>query len=230
MTGGREVTNVAGRMAISPHGRPASVVAVVDACAYGRLGIQGALLQPAMTPVPAGVDAFGSVTSALCAVAPTGRCLVVRLSRWPSLAVTQLLHLEGARLTQAGIQRVVILSPFAVNTVVREALVCGAVHVPIRIVDARCPVVVLRRVVLAQGTLLQEGRDELLPHMPAMVLSVPERRVLLTTLQEIPIHRQALRQYRNHKTLYAQRKNALKKMRVPSLAALLHRFAVASGR
>ncbi|MGQ5837802.1 hypothetical protein ACUNIZ_25845 [Serratia sp. IR-2025] len=207
----------------------------MDACAYGRLGMQRGLLQPAMTPCPAAVDTFASVRGALHAAMPVsgppggggvGRCLVVRLSPWPAQAMTQLLQLEEGRLVQAGIQRLVILSPFAVSNAVRQVLVCGAVRMPIRIVDARCPMMWLRRVVLAQGTLLQEGRDERLPHMPAMVLSTPERRVLLTTLQEIPIHRQALRQHRNHKTLYAQRKNALKKLRATGLAGLLRRFAV----
>lgn len=147
------------------------------------------------------------------------RCLVVRLAPTPAQAVVQLLQLEGALLTLAGFQRLVILSPFAVNNAVRQVLVCCAVRVPIRIVNARCPAMLLRHAVLSQGALLRDGRDGGLPQIPAMTLSVRERQVLLTTLQGIPIHQQAQRQNRHHKTLYAQRKNALKKMRVGGAAA-----------
>ncbi|TPW51366.1 hypothetical protein FKD06_11400 [Serratia sp. SRS-8-S-2018] len=215
-----------------------SSIVVVDACPYGRLGLQRVLMQPALTPHPMMVETFGCVSPALSPERRAGgspgkgdaaRCLVVRLSPAPALAVMQLLQLAGASLTLAGFQRLVILSPFVVNNAVRQILVCCAVRVPIRIVNARCPAMLLRHAVLSQGALLQgallhAGRDEELPQIPAMTLSAREREVLLTTLQEISIHQQARRQNRNHKTLYAQRKNALKKMRVAGVVQLLRRF------
>lgn len=234
MTDGMGRTDFTGTRVCAVYRTPPPPITVVDMCQYGRLGIRGGLLQPAMTPRPAVIDTFGTVDEALRAglqaialsgTAQVGRCLVVRLSSWPAQAMAQLLQLEGALLVQAGIQRVVILSPFAFNNAVRQILICGAVRVPIRIVNARGPVMLLRRVVLGQGTLLQEGCDERLPHMPAMVLSAPERRVLRTTLLEVPIRQQALRRHRNHKTLYAQRNNALKKLRATGLAGLLRRFS-----
>ncbi|AXX20537.1 hypothetical protein D9B58_00535 [Serratia marcescens] len=152
------------------------------------------------------------------------RCLVLRLSAHPAQALQQLLYLEHELMVRAGFRRLVVLSPFGVNNAVRQVLVCGGVRLPVRIVDARSPVMWLRRVVLSQGSLSQAGEDELLPQMPALILSDPERRVLVRTLMEISIHQQARLQHRNNKTLYAQRHNALRKLRASGVADLLRRF------
>jgi hypothetical protein len=152
------------------------------------------------------------------------RCLVVRLSMYPSRALQQLLQLDDDRMRLAGIERLIVLSPFEVNNVVRQTLVCCGVQLPVRIINARSPLQVLQRVVLSEGTLLQLGRDERLPQMPALSLSPRERRVMSDTLLEVPIPQQAWRQRREPKTLYAQRHNALLKLRASGLSALLRRF------
>ncbi|MGN2498408.1 hypothetical protein [Serratia nevei] len=209
------------------------MVTIVDPCPYGRLGLQ-CLLAPKATAVGAiSVGAYERVERALAAMPKNGgahgastsrRCLVVRLSMYPSRALQQLLQLDDQRMRQAGIERLIVLSPFEVNNVVRQTLMCCGVRLPVRIVNARSPLQVLQRVVLSEGTLLQLGRDERLPQMPALLLSPCERRVISNTLLEVSIPQQAWRQRRQPKTLYAQRHNALLKLRALGLAALLRRF------
>ncbi|MBH2627291.1 hypothetical protein I5Q26_19390 [Serratia marcescens] len=224
-----------GRIANTAYGRVAAPlsIAVVDACQFGLIGLRSLLTPPAFSPIEISVSAHEQVESALVAAlhgqvcmgnGGGGRCLVLRLSTHPAQALQQLLCLEQGGMERAGFRRLIVLSPFWGNNVVRQVLVCGGVRLPVRIVDARSPVMWLRRVVLSQGSLLQAGEDELLPHMPALALSDPERRVLVRTLMEIPIHQQARLQYRNNKTLYAQRHNALRKLRASGVVDLLRRF------
>ncbi|RTF01801.1 hypothetical protein [Serratia marcescens] len=224
-----------GQIATASHGRVSAPlsIAVVDACQFGLIGLHGLLTLPALSPTAIAVSAHEQVESALVAVHPGQacmgygggeRCLVLRLSAHPAQALQQLLYLEHELMVRAGFRRLVVLSPFGVNNAVRQVLVCGGVRLPVRIVDARSPVMWLRRVVLSQGSLSQAGEDELLPQMPALILSDPERRVLVRTLMEISIHQQARLQHRNNKTLYAQRHNALRKLRASGVADLLRRF------
>ncbi|HFT7668209.1 TPA: hypothetical protein ACGR4L_004309 [Serratia marcescens] len=221
----------------SPSGNSVPVplpVTLVDACQYGQLGLRHLLADPAGRVGEADILLHTRVESALSDAQKTravrgplcpGRCLVLRLPTHPGQALQQLLCLDGALLAQAGFRRLVVLSAYEVNNVIRQALVCCDVRVPVRIINARAPVAWLRRVVLSQGTLLQAGEDEHLPWKPALVLSVPERRVLSETLLEISIHRQARMHHRNNKTLYAQRHNALRKFCATGLSGLLRRFA-----
>lgn len=211
------------------------IITVIDACQYGRLGLQSILTSPSLSSFNAVVDTHEDIDTALMIVqknivvagtATVGGCLVLRLLSFPALALWQLLSLDSALMTQLGYQRLILLSPFAMNNVIRQVLISGDMRVPVRIINSRCSAALLHRIVLSQGTLLQEGYDELLPHMPALVLSVSERRVLSGTLQEIPIHLQARRQQRNHKTLYAQRQSALQKLRAANLPDLLRRFTI----
>lgn len=223
-----------GKVATAPRGRVSAPlsIAVVDACQFGLIGLHSLLTLPALSPTAIAVSAHEQVESALAAadhgqVMGHGggeRRLVLRLSANPAQALQQLLSLEHGVMVRAGFRRLVVLSPFGVNNAVRQVLVCGGVRLPVRIVDARSPVMWLRRVVLSQGSLLQAGGDELLPQMPALILSDPERRVLARTLMEISIHQQARLQHRNNKTLYAQRHNALRKLRASGVADLLRRF------
>lgn len=206
------------------------IITVIDACQYGRLGLQSILTSPTLSSFNTAVDIYEGVDTALTAVqnniAMVRGCLILRLLSFPALALGQLLSLDSALMTQLGYQRLILLSPFAMNNVIRQVLISGDMHLPVRIINSRCSAALLHRIVLSQGTLLQEGLDELLPHMPALVLSVSERRVLSGTLQEIPIHLQARRQQRNHKTLYAQRQSALQKLRAANIPDLLRRFTV----
>ncbi|CAI1080347.1 hypothetical protein [Serratia marcescens] len=219
-----------GQIATASRGRVSAPlsIAVVDACQFGLIGLHGLLTLPALSPTAIAVSAHEQVESALVAVhlgqAGMGygggeRCLVLRLSAHPAQALQQLLYLEHELMVRAGFRRLVVLSPFGVNNAVRQVLVCGGVRLPVRIVDARSPVMWLRRVVLSQA-----GEDELLPQMPALILSAPERWVLVRTLMEISIHQQARLQHRNNKTLYAQRHNALRKLHASGVADLLRRF------
>lgn len=206
------------------------IITVIDACQYGRLGLQSILTSPTLSSFNTAVDIYEGVDTALTAVqkniAMVRGCLILRLLSFPALALGQLLSLDSALMTQLGYQRLILLSPFAMNNVIRQVLISGDMRLPVRIINSRCSAALLHRIVLSQGTLLQEGLDELLPHMPALVLSVSERRVLSGTLQEIPIHLQARRQQRNHKTLYAQRQSALQKLRAANIPDLLRRFTV----
>lgn len=206
------------------------IITVIDACQYGRLGLQSILTSPTLSSFNTAVDIYEGVDTALTAVqkniAMVRGCLILRLLSFPALALGQLLSLDSALMTQLGYQRLILLSPFAMNNVIRQVLISGDMRLPVRIINSRCSAALLHRIVLSQGTLLQEGLDELLPHMPALVLSVSERRVLSGTLQEIPIHLQARRQQRNHKTLYAQRQSALQKLRAANIPDLLRRFTI----
>ncbi len=213
---------------------PNGPVTVVDPCPYGRLGLQSLLAPPTTAWGAVPVGAYERVERALVAMKKNGanprgapgpkRCLIVRLSMYPARALQQLLQLDDDALALAGVERLIVLSPFEVNNIVRHALVCCGVHVPLRIISARSPLALLQRVVLSEGTLLQAGPDERLPQMPALLLSPCERRVISSTLLEIPIPQQAWRQRRKSKTLYAQRHNALLKLRASGVAALLRRF------
>ncbi|CAI1191744.1 hypothetical protein [Serratia marcescens] len=215
------------------HVAPPLSIVVVDGCRFGQLGLAGLLTVPALSTQAVSVSTHARVEEALAGAyrdragvegACAGRCLVLRLPGPPLPALQQLLCLENESLVRAGFGRLVILSPFEGNNVIRQVLVCGGIRMPVRIVDARSPVTWLRRVVLSQGSLQQAGDDELLPQMPALILSPPERRVLAGTLSEISIPQQARRLHRNNKTLYAQRHSALHKLRSPGVAALLRRF------
>lgn len=215
---------------LSPNG----LITVVDPCPYGRLGLQSLLTPPTTARGAAPVDAYERVERALAAMKenrgnPRGapgpkRCLIVRLPRYPAQALQQLLQLDDEALVLAGVERLIVLSPFEVNNVVRHALVCCGIHLPLRIISVRSPLALLQRIVWSEGTLLQAGKDEGLPQMPALLLSPCERRVMSNTLLEIPIPQQAWQQRRKSKTLYAQRHNALLKFRASGLAALLRRF------
>ncbi|MGQ5837779.1 hypothetical protein ACUNIZ_25710 [Serratia sp. IR-2025] len=207
-------------------------ITIIDACPYGRLGLQSILTSPSLSSFNAIVDIHEEIDTALMAMqkniaagmAKVGGYLILRLLSLPAVALWQLLSLDSALMTQLGYQRLILLSPYKMNNVIRQVLISGDIRLPVRIINSRCSAALLHRIVLSQGTLLQEGHDELLPHMPALVLSMPERRVLSGTLQETPIHLLARRQQRNHKTLYAQRQSALQKLRAANLPALLRRF------
>lgn len=215
---------------VSPNG----LITVVDPCPYGRLGLQSLLAPPTTAWGAVPVGAYERVERALAAMKKNGgnprgapgpkRCLIVRLSRYPARALQQLLQLNDEALVLAGVERLIVLSPFEVNNVVRHALVCSGIHLPLRIISVRSPLALLQRIVWSEGTLLQAGKDEWLPQMPALLLSPCERRVISNTLLEISIPQQAWRQRRKSKTLYAQRHNALLKFQASGLAALLRRF------
>ncbi|PIJ83694.1 hypothetical protein BLD49_12885 [Erwinia sp. OLMDSP33] len=214
------------------HSTFSHAITIVDACHFGRLGLYSLLTHPQSSTEVVSVSVHEQVESALIDAHSrqadrkedgAERCLVLRLPPCPVPALQQLLYLDNEEITQAGIQRLIVLSPFSVNNVIRQVLVCGGVRVPVRFVNARSAVTLLRQRVLSQGSLLRE-EDELLPRIPTLILSLCERQVLIKTLLEIPIDQQARQQQRNNKTLYAQRYNALRKLRASGLNDLLRRF------
>lgn len=209
----------------------ASPVVIVDACQYGRLGLQcllTAVPDNAVAPTYARVEEALAETQKRRTVreaAPADeRSLVLRLSVWPAQALQQLLQLEGAAMAQAGFHRLIVLSPFGVNNVIRHVLICCDTRLPVRMVNARSPVAGWEPGGGSAAWWQEEGGGVLLPRMPALVLSAPERRTLSGTLQEIPIHRQARQWGVNAKTLYTQRHNALMKLRASGISSLLRRF------
>lgn len=204
------------------HVNRTSAITVVDSCQYGRQGLQHMLMLD--TSQNRDIRGYARVEEAFSDGAPVERCLILRLPSKPTLALQQLLYLENRRMTAAGFLRLIVLSPFEVNVIVRRVLVCCGVRHPVRIVCAQSPVTWLRRVVLSQGTLSQEGEDEVLPCMPALRLSSAEREVLSNSLKEIPISLQSQRRGCSNKTLYALQQKALRKLNSSGLQGLMQRF------
>ncbi|HEJ6984597.1 TPA: hypothetical protein SMF26_004706 [Serratia marcescens] len=197
-------------------------VTVVDPCQYGRQGLLHMLMLDPSCKVD--VRDYERVEEVFSGSFPVERCLILRLPFKPAQALQQLLYFDDNRLTATGFSRLIVLSPFEVNVVVRRALVCCGIRLPVRIVCAHSPVAWLRRVVLSQGLLTQEGDDEVLPRMPALRLSSAEREVLSNSLKEIPIHLQSQRRGCSNKTLYALQRKALRKLNASSLQELMQRF------
>ncbi|HGM5308657.1 TPA: helix-turn-helix transcriptional regulator [Serratia marcescens] len=201
-------------------------ITVVDSCQYGRQGLRHMLMLDTSHDVV--VRDYARVEEVFSGGSFAEQCLILRLSPKPALALQQLLYLEDKRMTAAGVLRLIVLSPFEVNVIVRRVLVCCGVRHPVRIVCAQSPVTWLRRVVLSQGTLSQEGEDEMLPCMPALRLSSAEREVLSNSLKEIPIHLQSQRRGCSNKTLYALQQKALKKLNASGVQGLMQRFVSTS--
>lgn len=231
MTASERSVSVGGRAGAGVPGSvpPCWPVTVVDACAYGRWGLQWMLTHPEPGQPGGEVETHDGVEAALTAArkrrvrlepaVQDAGCMVLRLSSCPALALQQLLVLDGTVLAQVGYRRLIVLSPFAKIEGIRQVLVSGDLCLPVRIVSARRPVAWLRRVVLSQV-----GHDERLPRVPIRVLTPPERRALSGTLQEMPVYQQARRQGLSTKTVYAHRRHALQKLHSPGLTALLLRL------
>lgn len=233
--GGRAVTNdmyhsehfVGTKATLSyRHVNRASGITVVDSCQYGRQGLRQMLMLGASYDV--GIRDHVRVEDAFSDGVPVERCLILRLPPKPALALQQLLYLEGKRMAAAGFLRLIVLSPFEANVMIRRVLVCCGMRNPVRIVCAQSPVTWLRRVVLSQGTLSQEGDDEVLPYMPALRLSSAEREVLSNSLKEIPIYLQSQRRGCSSKTLYTLQQKALKKLNASGLQGLMQHFVSTS--
>ncbi|BEN47842.1 hypothetical protein ACJ8QF_19150 [Serratia sp. CY81684] len=209
---------------------------VVAPCTYSRLGVLELVMRHAslFSLVPGAVEVFEEVALALKAMrkarvlvgggVTAAPCLVLCLPREPLWGVAQLLQLDSALLAQTGCHRLVVISPFEVNNGIRRVLVSCGLTLPVRLIRASSTTEHLCRVLLGQGTLLQEGRDELLPIMPARTLSRPEREALCRTLQGASIYQQSRQRFRSPKTLYAQRSRALQKLRISGVSGLLRWF------
>lgn len=224
-----------------PPGRARQLM-VVDPCAFGRAGLVAAL----SADLPAGaptVIAGGTLTavsqawrgerqaSGWLSGAESG-CLVVRLPADPKAALALLLAL-GAPAGRAAFARcvTVLLTPHPPARV-RWMLAATGGDLATRVVADGKPVAVLRRAVLtACGIGVRgdagRGRNERTPRaVSAPTLSGRECRVLLLTLQEMPVAEMARRQAISHKTLYTQRLTAMRKLGVRGVHGL---FAWLSG-
>lgn len=189
-------------------------VSVVDRCAYARQGWEALLAGAGPLCVWAGP---GAGVVGMWPPAEHG-CLVLSLATGVQTALAQLLALDNAHLVQAGYTRLVVVTPFAVEAV-REVLRCCAIRVPVHIVRAQTPLSTLYRVIVTPS-----GQGEQLRCTATQVLSPPERRALLCSVQAIPVHRQAQRQKRSAKTVYTQRDSGLRKLRAAGVSALFRRF------
>ncbi|HIF6628457.1 TPA: hypothetical protein ACX37D_004882 [Serratia marcescens] len=206
---------------------------VVAPCTYSRLGVLELVMRcaPPLSLTAQAVEVFDEVALALKAMrkaralidggGDAAHSLVLCLPREPLWGVAQLLQLDGTHLTQAGCHRLVVISPCEVQNGIRRVLVSCGLTLPVRLLRANSTTEHVCRVLLGQGTLLQEGRDELLPIMPARTLSRLEREALCRTLQGVSIYQQSLQRFRSPKTLYAQRSRALQKLRVSGVSDLL---------
>ncbi|MEL5615767.1 hypothetical protein [Serratia marcescens] len=208
---------------------------VVAPCTYSRLGMLELVMRhaPAFSLATGAVEVFEGVVLALKAMrkaralvgsGAAAHYLVVCLPREPLWGAAQLLQLDGTLLAQAGCHRLVVISPFEVNNGIRRVLVNCGLTLPVRLLRANSTTEHVCRVLLGQGTLLQEGQDELLPIMPARTLSRLEREALCRTLQGASIYQQSRQRFRSPKTLYAQRSRALQKLQVSGVSGLLRWF------
>ncbi|WP_080497808.1 helix-turn-helix domain-containing protein [Serratia marcescens] len=217
------------------HLRVPPCITIVDPCTFSGVGLFEILAQSSLFSLSVEkVRVFKDVAMAIrtmrsevtfSSVWPGAvHCMVVCLPQEPIWGISQLLQLDAAKLMQAGYHRLVVISPFDINNGIRRVLVGCGLTIPVRIIQAHCSIEKMCRVLLGQGTLLEYGKDEYLPIMPARELSKPEREVLSRTLQGITINQLAKQRYRSPKTLYAQRTRALNKLQVSNVSFLLGWF------
>ncbi|HGM5167638.1 hypothetical protein [Serratia marcescens] len=198
------------------------LVVHVDACCYGRAGLQFALEH---LPFAAGkkcVVGASSLDEALRVTRPyafkglTVRCLVVRL---PSLAREALITLlQLSEVMQHDVVRyhqVVVLSPFDTVAVQRLVTIMGMADA--RVVDARLsPLTLCNAVLFAPEKWMAEG------WCLSQVLTEHERNALRQSLQFWPIPMQARLRQVSPKTVYSQRFRALMKLGVQDIRTLLN--------
>lgn len=210
-------------------------ITLVDACCYGRAGLEAALREHPRLSAVQGFMVADSLVGLLAPVLPclgAGepvarlRCLVVRLPVLPQAALCMLLQLEA--LSCSRYQRIVVLSPMDPYAV-RHVLLCAGLRCAVRIVDARQAVSVLCQVIMppteAGRFPPKEWPGEVLPYPPARVLTRGERRAVGETLREVPIYTQARRAHVSAKTIYSQRSSALLKLQAQDILTLLRRFS-----
>ncbi|CAI2044302.1 Uncharacterised protein [Serratia marcescens] len=195
---------------------------VVDTCDYGRQGLVCALKETIYIEGKKAVFACPALDIALSLRRPARnskvrQCLVVRLPPAAREALVMLLQLselvQGAAM---GGFRIVVLSPFGKMLTQRLMEVMGMDE--LATVDARLPTSLLCREIgmaVKREIQAQEGWHVF------SVLSPSERKALSLSLQNRDVHQQARSRHISPKTVYAQRRGALRRLGVPSILSLL---------
>lgn len=210
-------------------------ITVIDGCCYGRRGLQSALTSTAATAgIPLQIRSYATLSTArLGGLMPTETfpsrarsghagetnrppcSLVIRLSREPQYALTQLLQLgELSRVLDVTV-RLAVISPLAVEVV--ERLLGGlGVCQRVSFLAASTPVATLCR------SLLLPAPPMRVPALAAPVFLTPsEQWTLKQSVLGVPMYRQARAAALSSKTLYNRRQGALHKLGMPHLHALL---------
>ncbi|MCW7649159.1 LuxR C-terminal-related transcriptional regulator [Serratia bockelmannii] len=195
---------------------------VVDVCDYGRQGLVCMLKETTHIEGKKEVFACLELDIVLSLRRPAGnsnvmQCLVVRLPTIAREALVMLLQLSEL-VQSAAIRglRVVVLSPFSKMLTQRLMGVMGMDE--LATVDARLPTSLLCREIgmaIKQEPQVQEGWRVF------SVLSPRERKALFLSLQNRDVHQQARSRHISPKTVYAQRRGALRRLGVSSILSLL---------
>lgn len=200
------------------------LVVHVDACSYGRTGLQFALEHLSFAAGKKCVVGASSLDEALRVTRPyalhgrTVRCLVVRLPSLAREALITLLQLSEAMQHDAILYyQVVVLSPFDSVAVQRLVAIMGMADA--RVVDARLSLLALCNAVLFAP---EKWMAESLCWN--QTLTEHERNVLRQSLQFWPIPMQARLRQVSPKTVYSQRFRALMKFGVQDIRTLLNLF------
>lgn len=195
---------------------------VVDVCDYGRQGLVCALKETTHIEGKKEVFTCPALDIALSLRWPTRnskvtQCLVVRLPPAAREALVMLLQLsELVQGTAMGGFRIVVLSPFGKMLTQRLMEVMGMDE--LATVDARLPTSLLCREIgmaVKREPQVQEGGRVF------SVLSPSERKALSLSLQNRDVHQQARSRHISPKTVYAQRRGALRRLGMPSILSLL---------
>ncbi|CVF70741.1 helix-turn-helix domain-containing protein [Serratia marcescens] len=198
------------------------LVVHVDACSYGRAGLQFVLEHLSFAAGKKRVVGASSLDEALRVTRPylfngrAVRCLVVRLPSQASEALITLLQLsEVMQYDVVRYHQVVVLSPFDTVAVQRLVTIMGMADA--RVVDARLsPLALCNAVLFAPEKRIVEG------WCLSQVLTEHERNALRQSLQFWPIPMQAKLRQVSPKTVYSQRFRALMKLGVQDIRTLLN--------
>ncbi|HHQ6627919.1 TPA: helix-turn-helix transcriptional regulator [Serratia fonticola] len=198
---------------------------VVDVCDYGRQGLVFALKETMHVEGKKEVFAFPSLDIALSLRWPVRsnrimQCLVVRLPPVDQEALLMLLQLSELvqRTVVEGFQ-IVVISPFDQVLTRRLMEVMGGGE--FTVIDARLPISLLCReifVEMMRESLIQDGLRV------SSILSPNERKALFLSLQNRNVHQQARSRRISPKTIYTQRRSALRRLGVPNILSLLRLF------
>ncbi|MBJ2089990.1 hypothetical protein ACMFFK_04315 [Serratia marcescens] len=210
-------------------------ITLVDACSFGRLGLEAALLKSA-SPFPLKVRGLGSLVGPISVMSPfkhadkehrtrEERCLVVRLPEPPQEAMLMLLSLGDVPLDIYS--HVLVMS--SVNpAIIRRFLLGVGVNRHVRILDDRLPISALCEAIIPsveQGSTSSVTWFGEMFHVRLQTLFTPgERRALWYVLKGVSMYQQVLRSQVSNKTLYNQRHTALIKLRVRGVNDLIRQF------
>lgn len=195
-------------------------VTLVDACSYGRIGLDSAFRQ---SPLTEEIIAFSALNTAFLSTphqAISGtveRYLVVRIPSTPRESLVLLLQLcEIVQLSTANYHQIVVLSSFDVERVHRMITVMGGRS--ILVTDSRLSMSSLCSTVFS---LAEKKVPSFVSQPESPLLTYYEHKALYQCLKDRPIYLQARCRHVSPKTIYTQRSAALRKFGVTNILSLL---------